>query len=169
MSVKHVVLRSTSGGGLEGRPTAGPATLAPKLSVDVQLETLQRGEAAELERQKGVIGVAPVIPMRLIAPIDVAAVAAPAAGSTWGVQAVKADTSPFDGDGIIPAVLDTGIDPNHPAFAGVNLIRKNFTNASDDDEHGHGTHCAGTIFGRDVNGTRIGVAPGVKQAVIGPG
>ena len=80
MSVKHVVLRSTSGGGLEGRPTAGPATLAPKLSVDVQLETLQRGEAAELERQKGVIGVAPVIPMRLIAPIDVAAVAAPAAG-----------------------------------------------------------------------------------------
>jgi len=167
MSVKHVVLRSTSGGGLEGMPTAGPATLAPKLSVDVQLETLQRGEAAELERQKGVIGVAPVIPMRLIAPIDVAAVAVPAAGSTWGVQAVKADTSPFDGDGIIPAVLDTGIDPTHPAFAGVNLIRKNFTNASDDDEHGHGTHCAGTIFGRDVNGTRIGVAPGVKQAVIG--
>src|SRR3954470_18254555 len=167
MSVKHVVLRSTSGGGLEGMPTAGPATLAPKLSVDVQLETLQRGEAAELERQKGVIGVAPVIPMRLIAPIDVAAVAAPAAGTTWGVQAVKADTSPFDGDGIIPAVLDTGIDPNHPALAGVNLIRKNFTNASDDDEHGHGTHCAGTIFGRDVSGTRIGVARGVKQAVIG--
>jgi subtilisin family serine protease len=148
-------------------PTAGPATLAPKLSVDVQLETLQGGEAAELAREKGVVGVAPVIPMRLIAPVNIAAVATPMAGSTWGVQAVKADTSPFDGDGIIPAVLDTGIDPNHPAFAGVDLVRKNFTNAADDDEHGHGTHCAGTIFGRSVSGTRIGVAPGVKRAVIG--
>jgi subtilisin family serine protease len=167
MSMKHVVLRSVTGGGLESMPTAGPATLAPKLSVDVQLETLQGGEAAELAREKGVVGVAPVIPMRLIAPVNIAAVATPMAGSTWGVQAVKADTSPFDGDGIIPAVLDTGIDPNHPAFAGVDLVRKNFTNAADDDEHGHGTHCAGTIFGRSVSGTRIGVAPGVKRAVIG--
>jgi subtilisin family serine protease len=34
-------------------------------------------------------------------------------------------------------------------------------------QHGHGIHCAGTIFGRDVGGTRIGVAPGVKKALIG--
>ena len=33
--------------------------------------------------------------------------------------------------------------------------------------HGHGTHCAGTIFGRDVDGMRIGVARGVKKALIG--
>ena len=33
--------------------------------------------------------------------------------------------------------------------------------------HGHGTHCAATIFGRDVDGTRIGVAPGVEKALIG--
>ena len=65
------------------------------------------------------------------------------------------------------AVLDTGIDPSHPAFAGVSLVRKNFTTASDDDQHGHGTHCAGTIFGRSIDGTRIGVAPGVKKALIG--
>ena len=32
---------------------------------------------------------------------------------------------------------------------------------------GHGTHCAGTVFGRDVNGVRIGVARGVQEAVIG--
>ena len=35
------------------------------------------------------------------------------------------------------------------------------------DEHGHGTHVAGTIFGRDVNGTRIGVARGVTKVLIG--
>src|SRR5690606_41473924 len=92
----------------------------------------------------------------------------PAAGDvTWGVKAMGAYTSPFDGSGIVVAVLDTGIDPTHPAFAGVNLTRRNFTTAGDDDTHGHGTHCAGTIFGRAVNGTRIGVAPGVTEAVIG--
>ncbi len=85
---------------------------------------------------------------------------------TWGIRAVRADTSPFTGAGVTVAVLDTGIDPNHPAFAGVELVR-HFTDESDDDTHGHGTHCAGTIFGRDADGVRIGVAPGVTKAVIG--
>ena len=35
------------------------------------------------------------------------------------------------------------------------------------DTNGHGTHVAGTIFGRNVDGKRIGVAPGVKKALIG--
>jgi subtilisin family serine protease len=43
---------------------------------------------------------------------------------------------------------------------------KNFTNDPDDDTDGHGTHCAGTIFGRAVQGCRIGVAPGVRRALI---
>src|SRR5262249_4677245 len=37
----------------------------------------------------------------------------------------------------------------------------------DGDKQGHGTHCAGTIFGRAVDGKRIGVAPGVTKALIG--
>jgi subtilisin family serine protease len=35
------------------------------------------------------------------------------------------------------------------------------------DDNGHGTHCAGTIFGGKVGGMRIGVAPGIKRALIG--
>ncbi|UYY83103.1 S8 family serine peptidase [Arthrobacter sp. YA7-1] len=64
--------------------------------------------------------------------------------------------------------MDTGIDADHPAFAGVQLTTKDFTGAgSAEDDNGHGTHCAGTIFGRDLDGQRIGVARGVKKALIG--
>jgi subtilisin family serine protease len=35
------------------------------------------------------------------------------------------------------------------------------------DEHGHGTHVACTIFGRKVDGIRLGVAPGITKALIG--
>ncbi len=64
-------------------------------------------------------------------------------------------------------MLDTGIDANHPAFAGVQLVQRNFTEEPPQDLHGHGSHCAGTIFGRDVAGTRIGVARNIKRALIG--
>lgn len=76
-------------------------------------------------------------------------------------------TSNATGAGIVVAVLDTGIMRGHTAFAGVQLERRNFTSETDDDSDGHGTHCAGTIFGRRVDGTRIGVAPGVTKALIG--
>jgi subtilisin family serine protease len=136
--------------------------------VAIEIEEMAPARARAVARKPDVLAIAPVIPMKLIAPVAMSAQPEPAnATVTWGVRAVGADTSPFTGNGIVVAVLDTGIDPNHPAFAGVELVRKNFTDASDDDDHGHGTHCAGTIVGRAVNNTRIGVAPGVQKAMIG--
>ena len=88
-------------------------------------------------------------------------------GATWGVKAVGADVSARTGAGIVVAVLDTGIDASHPAFAGVEIIEEDFSGYGNGDVQGHGTHCAGTIFGRDVDGMRIGVAPGVTKALIG--
>jgi len=120
-----------------------------------------------VSKQNDVVCVAPAMPIRLIAPVSTPG-AQPAAGAVdWGVQAVRAPQSPFTGDGIVVAVLDTGIDAAHAAFAGVTLVQNDFTGEGNGDQHGHGTHCAGTIFGRDVNGTRIGVARGVKKALIG--
>ncbi|MCY9783975.1 S8 family serine peptidase [Nocardiopsis sp. EMB25] len=86
---------------------------------------------------------------------------------TWGVAAVGADTSAATGAGVTVAVLDTGIDAEHPAFTGVDLTQRDFTGSGDGDRQGHGTHVAGTVFGRDVDGTRIGVAPGVERGLVG--
>jgi subtilisin family serine protease len=144
--------------------TSGTST-AP---VRVEVDELDGPASRSLRHRRGVAAVAPVMPMKLIEPVDTGGEVQPASGGvTWGVRAVGADTSPFDGAGIVVAVLDTGIDAAHPAFAGMTLTRRNFTEEADEDRHGHGTHCAGTIFGRDVNGTRIGVARGVERAVIG--
>ncbi|MCW2995664.1 MAG: peptidase and in kexin sedolisin [Conexibacter sp.] len=65
------------------------------------------------------------------------------------------------------AILDTGIDQAHPAFAGVTMQVQDFTGTSGEDLNGHGTHCAGIVFGRDFDGRRIGVARGVDHALIG--
>jgi subtilisin family serine protease len=135
--------------------------------VEVDVRDIERRELPAVTRGSDVVAVAPSIPMRLIEPMEVLP-ARPAADEIgWGVQAVGADTSPFDGDGIVVSVLDTGIDANHPAFAGVQIVEKDFTGAGNGDQHGHGTHCAGTIFGRTTAGKRIGVAPGVRKALIG--
>jgi subtilisin family serine protease len=124
-------------------------------------------EVADLQRDPEVQVIAAPMPLKLIEPVGSPEVTPAATGNTWGIEAVRAHTSPFTGAGVVVAVLDTGINPNHVAFQGVQLERRNFTQGPEDDEHGHGTHCAGTIFGRDVNGLRIGVARGVNKALIG--
>ena len=137
--------------------------------IKVEIDEIDRSKVAEVTKRSDVVCAAPVMPMKLIAPLDVEAVdAQPAATEVaWGVKAVGADTSPFSGAGIVIAVLDTGIDKNHPAFAGVQITERDFTGEGNGDNHGHGTHCAGTIFGRTTASRRIGVATGVKQALIG--
>jgi len=137
--------------------------------VEVQEMDLSSADMEDVRRDSSTVAIAAPMPLKLIEPENATAADGPEVtrdGNTWGVNAVGAGKSSFDGTGVNVAVLDTGIDPNHPAFEGVNLIRKNFTTESEDDTHGHGTHCAGTIFGRDVNGTRIGVARGVDNAII---
>lgn len=168
MKNKYVILReSTSRGGPRRGPRAGTAAAAER-TIEVEVDEMDRRRSREVARSGGVTAVAPVMPMRLIEPVLRAAdVVEPTATTSWGVIAVGADTSPFDGSGMVVAVLDTGIDASHPAFAGMQLEQKDFTGAGNGDTHGHGTHCAGTIFGRDVDGVRIGVARGVQKALIG--
>jgi subtilisin family serine protease len=137
-------------------------------SYDLTEAELSLRERGDLRRDPRVRAIAPPMPLKLINPVNNDKVAPSALSSaTWGVLAVKATESPYDGSGITAAVLDTGIDPSHSAFNGIALVQKNFTAEGDNDIHGHGTHCAGTIFGQDVDNTRIGIARGIKRALIG--
>jgi len=141
----------------------GIEALTPS-TPQIDVEDLTRKDVVDVVRDPNVRGVAPVIPTRLIEPVELGG---SEAAATWGIAAVGADRSSFTGRGVVPCVLDTGIDASHPAFAGVDLIQKDFSGSGNGDANGHGTHCAGTIFGRDVDGHRIGVAPGVTKALIG--
>ncbi|MDB5262775.1 MAG: peptidase, partial [Adhaeribacter sp.] len=172
MKEKHIILRLARSatrdlflGGAIAKPT-DTESLAAGLSVEI--EEIDRNQITTLSRHSDVVAIAPSIPMKLIQPVSVANFAVPAASEVaWGVKAVGADTSPFSGSGIVVAVLDTGIDAAHPAFAGMSIIQNDFTGEGSADQHGHGTHCAGTIFGRTTGNMRIGVAPGIEKALIG--
>ncbi len=113
----------------------------------------------------------------------------------WGVDKINALKNPGTGDvdysageGIVVAVIDSGIDLDHPDLAAnifVNVAEAtgiagfdddnngyvddvsgwNFvsSNNNPDDDNGHGTHCAGSIGAVGNNNTGVvGVAPRVK-------
>jgi subtilisin family serine protease len=87
----------------------------------------------------------------------------------WGVDRIDADLawSCSTGDGVKVAVVDTGIDRDHPDLVanihgGFNTIAPTpqYPDPSDfEDDHGHGTHCAGIIGAVDNTIGVIGVAP----------
>ncbi len=153
---------SDDGGGLG--PTRGEPGGEEPLDLGVARGSLT-DEEAHRERQQPGRFVAEAMPLSLIEPFEEPGTTTDTV--TWGVEAVGALTSPMTGSGVTVAVLDTGIEASHPAFSGIDVVQRDFTGSGDGDTNGHGTHCAGTIAGRDVDGTRIGVATGVTRLLVG--
>ena len=68
--------------------------------------------------------------------------------ATWGLQATRGLSSRYTGRGIRVAILDTGLDLQHPDFAGRTIVSQSFvTGLPVDDGNGHGTFCAGVACG----------------------
>jgi len=110
-----------------------------------------------------------------------------AQSTPWGVDRVDADTVHGDGttgDGADIAIIDTGIDSDHPDLvdnlgsgkayveAGTNYDGSSCSGNGNtyhepwDDDNDHGTHCAGTAAGVANDEGVIGVAPGATLHAI---
>ena len=97
---------------------------------------------------------------------EVAAVLRDNAQFTWGLQATRVNTSQRSGQGIKVAVLDTGLDLQHPDYRGRAIVSQSFVSGvTVQDINGHGTHCVGTACGPQRPSTgvrRYGVAFGAQ-------
>lgn len=150
---------------------------------------LSAQELAELALRGDVARVAanPAYPLQLPAqplgpmPNEVEAI-------EWGVNKIRAPevwAEGYEGQGVVIAGQDTGYDWDHPALknhyrgwdGAVATHDYNWHDSIHDagdsnpcgsdspepcDDHGHGTHTAGTFAGGDGGSNQIGVAPGAK-------
>ncbi|MPY82736.1 MAG: S8 family serine peptidase [Actinophytocola sp.] len=100
-----------------------------------------RGPIAMIEREQLVYAISTPASQPMPASSEEAAF-------TWGLRAINAPASTATGAGVRVAVLDTGIDLDHPDFAGREIVSRSFVEGEDvDDGHGHGTHVIGTACG----------------------
>jgi subtilisin family serine protease len=159
--------------------------LAPGADQSVATETAQReqrlGFTAEHQYERVIDGfaadltdaqvaalkadpeVAMVVPNRPVSASGIVSAADPArvAPGIRRVTRTAPGTVRESADGAV-AVLDTGVDLDHPDLnvaAGANCISPA---AAPDDVHGHGTHVAGVIGARNNTTGSTGVAPGTK-------
>ena len=101
----------------------------------------------------------------------------------WHVEKVNAPavwnyngSTGYNGDGVVVAVVDSGVDYNHVDIAGSmwdggpNFPHHGYDICHDDDDpmddYCHGTHVAGIVAGQGNAGTQTGIAPGAKIMAV---
>jgi len=136
----------------------------------IAITGLSANALAILRYDRSVISIVPDLPIHGVthplglpfAPQD-----PPPAGQTIpaGVNRVGVPTSDSNGDGIGVAIIDTGIDFDHPDLA---PAAEWFTAVGDScqDDHGHGTHVTGIVAALDNDIDVVGVAPKSKPYCV---
>ncbi|MBM3267669.1 MAG: S8 family serine peptidase [Candidatus Sericytochromatia bacterium] len=132
----------------------------------------QAGQTGSLAKNPDIVGVQPnrfvQLPITPAAP-NLPALAVPESndplyGKQWYLPHIATDRAwgVTRGKGVVAAVVDTGVDYDHPDLAG-NMVSKgkSFAGGKDGkDVFGHGTHVAGIIAATMNNGQGVaGVAP----------
>lgn len=88
----------------------------------------------------------------------------------WGLDAVSAEAAwalGYTGQGVIIAVMDTGIDWTHPdldgqVIGGVEVRNMTLLSYGNNDTYGHGTHVAGIIAAKNDGRGVVGLAYNAK-------
>lgn len=106
--------------------------------------------------------------------------------ATWNISQIRADLAwnalGQNGEGVTVAIMDTGVDWQHPALQaqyrgykpdGLTVHPGNWFCTTDEgylypvDGNGHGTHVTGiAVAEQDPDGTSIGVAPGAQWIAV---
>lgn len=119
--------------------------------------------------RRGAVAIALAVvaaPVLILAPMSEAQ---PNVDDAWHLEAMKvAEAQEWStGDGVVVAVIDTGVDASHPGLEG--QVLEGATVSEDGvepgvvgDPDGHGTAMAGLIAGDDSDGDVAGVAPGAE-------
>lgn len=90
----------------------------------------------------------------------------------WDLKQINMQTAwdqTLGSENVVVAVLDTGVDYNHPELAGKVIKGYDYVNSDTDpmDDHGHGTHVSGIIAAKTNNSLGIaGVCPNCKILAI---
>lgn len=155
-------------GVLDAVPADGFALRHRYAVVPAVAGTVTRDGLERLRRQPGVRGVELDLPGR-----GGLADSVPIIGADY-VQ----DILGFDGSGVTVAVIDSGVQADHPDLAGSVVDERCFCvgccpdgSSSQSgpgaaaDDHGHGTHVTGILAGRGVLASR-GVAPGASVVAV---
>lgn len=137
--------------------------------------------ANALENMKGAKGVKYVEEDSIVyvakKPVPIPEPIQPVEVVEWNMNLIQVPDvwSSSTGDGVKVAVIDTGIDKDHPdlaeniaggvGFADRNPVRVKATDKWDDD-YGHGTHVAGIIAALDNDIGVVGAAPDVSLYAV---
>jgi subtilisin family serine protease len=141
----RIIVRYRVDVSIASRPLAGPSlqhfSLIPATAMRATAEQVR-----ELAANPAVARVWPDLPVHICLDNSVSQIRAP---QVWDAG--------YTGRGVPIAVVDTGIDPGHPDFAGRVMAMEDFTGEGPRDNHGHGTHVAGIVAG--AGNKYKGVAP----------